>query len=230
MKMVAVACRATTALMLCASSQALFGQDTKTTTKTEHKAERARREDRAIEGRHKMLDAPESPVAQPFNDQTWMLRADMHYTVGRSGVTLTVPKGFVTDFASIPRPFWLLLPPTGTYSRAAVIHDWLYWVQLCTREQSDKLLLIAMEESDVSPATRATVYTAVRDFGGAAWRGNADERRQGYIRILVPPFDVIAGNTTWSSYREKLRREHAPESPGPADAAFCHLGDSHNIT
>ena len=36
------------------------------------------------------------------------------------------------------------------YTRAAVIHDYLYWAQPCTREQSDNLLMIAMKESGVS--------------------------------------------------------------------------------
>jgi hypothetical protein len=38
---------------------------------------------------------------------------------------LTVPAGFQTDLASVPRLFWALLPPQGAYERAAVLHDWL---------------------------------------------------------------------------------------------------------
>jgi len=32
---------------------------------------------------------------------------------------------FPTDLASVPRLFWALLPPSGVYERAAVVHDWL---------------------------------------------------------------------------------------------------------
>ncbi len=39
--------------------------------------------------------------------------------------TITVPEGFTTDLASVPRLFWSLLPPTGVYERSAVLHDWL---------------------------------------------------------------------------------------------------------
>ncbi len=177
----------------------------------------------------KMLSAPESPVAQPFNDRAWMLKDEMHYTIGTSGVTVTIPKGFVTDFASIPRAFWLWIPPTGSYSRAAVVHDWLYWVQVCNREQSDKLLLLAMVESEVSVATRFTIYNAVRFFGERAWDGNTSEKSKGYIRMLLPPFDVITGNAMWTSYRERLRQQHAPEAAKPTDLTFCSLGDNREI-
>lgn len=36
---------------------------------------------------------------------------------------ITVPVGFRTDLASVPRLFWWLLPPTGVYERAATFHD-----------------------------------------------------------------------------------------------------------
>ena len=37
-----------------------------------------------------------------------------------------VPRGFETDFASIPRTARLLIPKLGRYNKAAVIHDYLY--------------------------------------------------------------------------------------------------------
>jgi hypothetical protein len=38
---------------------------------------------------------------------------------------IRVPVGYRTDFASIPRFFWRILPPAGRYGKAAVVHDWL---------------------------------------------------------------------------------------------------------
>ena len=42
---------------------------------------------------------------------------------------ITVPAGYRTDFASIPRPItrlaWPLMPPVRRSGKAAVIHDWL---------------------------------------------------------------------------------------------------------
>lgn len=38
---------------------------------------------------------------------------------------ISVDVGYVTDFASIPRPARWLLPQAGHSARAAVLHDWL---------------------------------------------------------------------------------------------------------
>ena len=57
----------------------------------------------------------------------WRLEQPLCYEVGEkgSGRTITAPAGFVTDGASVPRFLWAVLPTWGSYSRAAVIHDYL---------------------------------------------------------------------------------------------------------
>src|SRR5581483_3844288 len=67
-------------------------------------------------------------ITQTRNWHRWRLEQKLIYEVGAegSGRMIEVPHGFVTDGASIPRPLWWLLPTWGTYSRAAVIHDYLY--------------------------------------------------------------------------------------------------------
>lgn len=57
----------------------------------------------------------------------WRLEQPLIYEVGElgSGRHITVPAGFETDGASVPRFFWAVLPTWGKYSRAAVIHDYL---------------------------------------------------------------------------------------------------------
>ncbi len=37
---------------------------------------------------------------------------------------IKIPVGFVTDLASVPRIFWVILPPMGLYEQAAGFHDW----------------------------------------------------------------------------------------------------------
>lgn len=44
---------------------------------------------------------------------------------GTQGGTFTVPVGFITDFASVPRFLHWKVLPYGAYTRAAVLHDWL---------------------------------------------------------------------------------------------------------
>ena len=55
------------------------------------------------------------------------------------GQTFTVPKGFVSDGASIPKMFWGLIAPCidGRTIRAAIIHDWLYSTGILSRKQAD---------------------------------------------------------------------------------------------
>lgn len=48
---------------------------------------------------------------------------------------IEVPAGLITDLATIPRIFWILLPPDGKYAKAAIIHDYLYDNALRTYEQ-----------------------------------------------------------------------------------------------
>jgi Protein of unknown function (DUF1353) len=175
------------------------------------------------------LDVPESPLTKPFNDMNFLLKEDMHYTVGNSGVTITVPKGFVTDFASIPWQFWSVLPTIGTYSRGAVVHDWLYWEQVCTRDQSDNLFMIAMKESEVPTWKRNAIYLAVHKAGQGAWDGDAAERQAGLIKILTPPNDNVPPNDTWDEYRKKMANAHVPDGPRPTNIAFCQLGNTTDV-
>jgi hypothetical protein len=108
------------------------------------------------------------------------------YDVGAEGSQdqITVPVGFETDFASVPRVFWAILPKWGKYGNAAVIHDWLYWEQGRSRPAADAVFLEAMAVLGVSAVVRQTMYTAVRLFGWLAWYRNQADRADGYNRVL----------------------------------------------
>lgn len=106
----------------------------------------------------------------------------MVYGVGykESATQITVPAGYVTDFASIPRLCWTLIgPPLGRHARAAILHDWLYDTNgeqgRFTREQSDNIFLECMEVLGVGWAKRSAMFRAVRLGGASGWQG-ADAR------------------------------------------------------
>lgn len=114
---------------------------------------------------------------------------------------VTVPKGFVTDFASIPRIFWSALRPDGEYAYAAVVHDYLYWTQTRSREEADQILKMAMEDFKVGTLTVGAIYSAVRVGGQAAWSVNAKKKAQGEKRILVRfPHDPL---TKWDEWKQR---------------------------
>jgi hypothetical protein len=95
-----------------------------------------------------------------------------------------VPRGFVTDFASIPRLFWNLLRPDGEYTYPAIIHDFLYWTQTEPRDVADEILKIGMEEFSIDAVTIALIYNAVHLGGATAWNSNAQLKAQGEKRVL----------------------------------------------
>ncbi len=87
---------------------------------------------------------------------------------------ISVPAGFVTDLASVPRIFWTLLPPDGKYAKAAIIHDYLYDNALRTKKEADLIFLDGMAVLGVPKWKRIVMYLAVRIFG----RGNYSKDQQ----------------------------------------------------
>lgn len=89
------------------------------------------------------------------------------------GFELTIPKGFETDFASVPRlPFayWLT---GGLGDRAAVLHDFLYSVG-AGRKWADLMFRAALEAEGVSAWRRQLMYLGVR-LGGGTYYGERAE-------------------------------------------------------
>ena len=99
------------------------------------------------------------------------------YDVGAEGSRdqITVPVGFETDFASVPRPFSAILPKWGKYGDAAVIHDWLYWEQGRPRPAADAILLEGMTVLGVSAVVESDDLHGGAPFGGG-WPGIGTRR------------------------------------------------------
>lgn len=114
----------------------------------------------------------------------WILGRDLSYTTSELNIaeidalkgvgvavvrdtnkteTITVPTGFVTDLASVPRAMWWLIAPFDV-ARAAIIHDLLYktirqyrWKKKAKEDKdlikaakiaSDKVFLLGMRDAD----------------------------------------------------------------------------------
>jgi len=145
-------------------------------------------------------------VPVPFAD------FDYYYTEGETSwfpnqgqklPEVIVPTGFCTDLASIPQAFWSLgFPRTGRYAWAAIVHDFLYWTQTTTQSVADEILLTAMEDTEVSSATRQAIYDTLRvGFGKIAWDDDAKAKAAGAKRFLkvLPPRGQIVSWKDWSS-------------------------------
>jgi hypothetical protein len=166
----------------------------------------------------------------PFADgDNWFLTRPLTYELPGTTLRVEVPPGFVTDFASIPRPFWSLLPTWGKYGSPAVVHDYLYWDQRCTREQADWIFLLGMEESDVGSIERFVIHRAVRWGGAFAWRSNAQRRTDGWERVMPPARLPQSPNTTWEAhqaqlYEQGVRPEARPSPEPPPD--YCQEAEA----
>lgn len=114
---------------------------------------------------------------------------------------ISVPKGFVTDLASIPSVLWSIMPPTSTYTHATIIHDFLYWYQPVSRKSADNILKIGMKELNVSGWRRSGIFRSLRMFGGLAWNKNLKRRKRGEKRILAKlPDDP---RITWNEWKRR---------------------------
>jgi hypothetical protein len=114
---------------------------------------------------------------------------------------VTVPKGFVTDFASIPKVFWSLLRPDGEYTYAAIIHDYLYWTQTRSREESDQIFKLVMRDFSVDSIKAEAIFSIVRFGGGYAWKNNQEAIKNGEKRMLKKfPQDP---RITWEEWKER---------------------------
>lgn len=96
------------------------------------------------------------------------------------GRVITVPAGFVTNYASTPWFVWWICPPDGDYTPAAVVHDWLYDTGIVTRAEADRIFLELMRGLGVPRFQRRAMYRALRLFGWMAW--NDCRRKDGRRR------------------------------------------------
>jgi len=146
------------------------------------------------------------------------------------GDSLVVPSGFVTDFASIPRRLQGFIPKLGPHLCPAIVHDYLYAEQICTRAQADAIFLEMMKDLGVSLATRRMMYWSVRLFGGSPWEENRDRREAGLPRVVPPEARNIGAASTWSSYREYLLAVNGHYFPTPiVSPGFCEYPKRRNF-
>ncbi|MDQ3515271.1 MAG: DUF1353 domain-containing protein [Gemmatimonadota bacterium] len=113
------------------------------------------------------------------NGKDYRLLEKLQFATG--AIAVTVPAGFVTDFASVPRMLWRLFPPAGVYNRAAVVHDFLYRTGLTSRAVADALFLDAMIEIGVPWLVRWLMYIGVRIGGRSSYRAPANETKIDFV-------------------------------------------------
>jgi Protein of unknown function (DUF1353) len=163
------------------------------------------------------------------SDEEWMLLGPLRYEGNTD--RWTVPIGFRTDFASVPRAAVWLVPRFGVYTYAAVLHDYFCRVGIhagaISAVDADGVFRRVLGELGTPTFLRWLIWCGVR------WSARTQEhRRAGWWRtapqvlgltlaalpIVGPPALVILAALRVYAAVEQLvgRREVSPVSPrGP---------------
>jgi hypothetical protein len=101
------------------------------------------------------------PVGMMNGRTTWQLMRPFAYYSSTIELLISVPEGFITDFASVPRLplIWLLMSDTG--QAAAVIHDHLWNDQRFPPSIANQVFHEALLVSGVSRWRAGLMHLAV---------------------------------------------------------------------
>lgn len=102
-----------------------------------------------------------------ISKRRWRLNEPLVYT-DKHGRTWTVPEGYETDFASIPRWFRWLVARDAELAMAATLHDWLIEWRKAPYRLCDWLFFEAARSYDVRPVRAWVAYKGTRI--GSYWR------------------------------------------------------------
>jgi hypothetical protein len=172
-----------------------------------------------------VIGQPSGNYSKDFPDgRTWMLVEPLVFRLDKDEIV--VPAGFVHDLASIPWFVQGVVQKNGPYSRAAVVHDFLYWEQGCSRSQSDRIMLLAMKASNVSSATQHTIYGTLVLLGGWAWDQNTKGWDKNVIRVIPAQFRSDVDTTYLEVLRENMSKKNIRNGKRPkAPLPYCTWGD-----
>lgn len=95
------------------------------------------------------------------------------WEVAEPPVLIYIPKGFKTDYASVPRvpvAYWLV---GRIGDPAAVVHDYLYWKQNYSKSLCDRIYLEALLACNVHISLASIMYTGVVVGGHRAYNRHA---------------------------------------------------------
>lgn len=114
-------------------------------------------------------------------------------TYKKESFLVIVPRGFLTDMASVPKIFWnLLAKDDPEYLKSALVHDWIYFNQgfipVVNKRGQDENLNLKRSEADIyfregakvlgaSWMKRNSIYWAVRMGGRSAWDSHARKKK-----------------------------------------------------
>ena len=95
-------------------------------------------------------------------------------TLGDDLYEVNIPRGYLTDGASVPRILWSICPKWDKSHKAVILHDYLCEYRIATingvptqisREEADKIFLFALKYEGLTKLKYSLMYGAVRTQG-----------------------------------------------------------------
>lgn len=110
----------------------------------------------------------------PGDEMFWILGGPL-VVVANGNERITVPTGFTTDGASVPR--WAQrLTGWGRWEEpqrwGGITHDWMYTQRGTTKSHADNVFRAVLKAEGASKFTREVMWAAVVVGGGPAYRSN----------------------------------------------------------
>ena len=150
-----------------------------------------------------------------------ILNREIRYHLGDKGLGLTVvvPKGFCTDWASIPLIAQTVIPKHGLWDAPALLHDRLYQFHIFRRRAlADAVFLEAMTLAGVKPWRRWLIYLAVRAFGAKAFRTGPKRQRIINPEINTSTLARVGLQKYWRPFQEDMTCQNGLTSLAPSRA------------
>ena len=121
-----------------------------------------------------------TPLIVEYIDGTnWKLHEEFsYYLKDNEDEIITVPKGYITDFASVPKILRLVAKNHELFNKASILHDFLYETQEYSKEEADIIYKDAMEVFGVTEGRANLYYLVVKFFGHSSWEEYEDKLSQ----------------------------------------------------
>lgn len=151
------------------------------------------------------------PNTRRLGNEVFVLTEPQRTQLAAPQLGITVPKGFITDLASVPHFLEFIESRSGPTMAAGIVHDYLYWDQHCKREEADAVLLLELRDAGVTRVRRWAIYGVIRSVGQIAFDKNTNAKLGGDLRFVSDAYlsqsrnDIVFGNRSLQDVQNEIR-------------------------
>ena len=119
-------------------------------------------------------------ASKPEHKYNWyILRESCEVTE----LVLLIPEGFITDFSTVPRILWPIIPPHAKAMAPSILHDYMYVAhpfsdRMSEKEErlfADNYFKMTLTQQGLPKWQVSAMYWAVRLFGKKRFKNNGEK-------------------------------------------------------